>query len=286
VEEWLDLHFFRPTGFAVARWARSLRLTADHVTMLCLGMGLVGGNLLIYQRPWLNWLGVILLITSDILDSADGQLARMTGTSTKMGRMLDGLSDGLRFANMYVSVTLHAVLMGAPWPVILLGGVALLAHILQATVTDFIRQAYLLYGAGRKAELDLPQTVPDATGGVWRRFAQARYRDWVDLQARLFPATVALARRMGPSTIPPAAFRARYDELQGVWVERCWLIAQNIRFALIALAVASGSETNFFWLTLLIPTPALFWILRGHEQNAALLLAEVWLPQERESRVA
>ncbi len=146
-------------------------------------------------------------------------------------------------------------------------------------MTDFIRQAYLLYGAGRPAELDLPQTVPPATGGFWRRFAQAGYSDWVNMQARMFPATVALARRMGSSTIPAAPFRARYDALQGVWVERCWLIAQNIRFALIALAVASGNETNFFWLTLLIPTPALFWILRGHERNAAILLAEISVPR-------
>ena len=286
VEEWLDLHFFRPTGFVVARWARSLRLTADHVTMLCLAIGLVGGNLLVYRSVPLNWLGVVLLVTSDIFDSADGQLARMTGTSTKLGRVLDGFSDSLRFTNVYASLAVHAVLVGAGWSAIALAGAALLVHTVQASAADFIRQAYLLYGAGRASDLDLPSTLPSPAGPAWRRFAQARYNDWVRMQARLFPRTAALARELGPGTTPPTAFRARYEALQGPWVRRCWWFAQNIRFVLIAAGVASGKPTTFFWLTLLLPTPLCFWIVRGHERNAALLLDEVACSRHPEARVA
>lgn len=285
VEEWLDLRFFRPTGFAVARCARRLGLTADHVTMLCLAIGLAGGNLLIYRDARLNWLGVVLLVTSDIFDSADGQLARMTGTSTRLGRVLDGFSDGLRFANVYVSFTIHAILMGAGWPIVALGAAALFMHSVQASAADFIRQAYLLYGAGRHAELDVPETLNTPTGSPWRRFAQARYNDWVRMQARLFPRTTALARELGPSTTPPALFRFGYEALQGPWVRECWWIGQNIRFFLIALGVAYGAA-SFFWLTLLLPTPLLIWIVQGHERNAVALLAEASPSGNLEAKVA
>ena len=69
------------------------RVTADQVTLLGLVIGLVAGHLFVYTSPWLNAAGFVLFIISDIFDSADGQLARLRGTSTPLGRILDGTSD-------------------------------------------------------------------------------------------------------------------------------------------------------------------------------------------------
>ena len=91
VEEWIDLHFFRPLGFRIASRLVPTRVTPDQVTLACLLIGLVGGHLLYYESPALNLLGVALFVVSDIFDSADGQLARIRGTSTRFGRILDGV---------------------------------------------------------------------------------------------------------------------------------------------------------------------------------------------------
>src|SRR5437899_3123313 len=88
VEERTDVHFFRPLGLRVARALEPTGVSADQVTLWCLVVGIVAGHLMAYQSEALNLTGVALFIVSDILDSADGQLARMRKTSTRFGRAL------------------------------------------------------------------------------------------------------------------------------------------------------------------------------------------------------
>src|SRR5438874_6251358 len=100
VEEWADLHFFRPIGIRIARALQPTGISADQVTLWSLVIGLVAGHLFAYQDRWTNVIGFVLFIVSDIFDSADGQLARLRGRSTRFGRALDGISDNLRFVNL------------------------------------------------------------------------------------------------------------------------------------------------------------------------------------------
>src|SRR5881396_224849 len=90
VEEWVDLHFFRPIGIRIARALQPTGISADQVTLWSLAIGLVAGHLFAYRDRWTNVIGFVLFIVSDIFDSADGQLARLRGTSTRVGRVLDG----------------------------------------------------------------------------------------------------------------------------------------------------------------------------------------------------
>ncbi len=282
VEEWLDLRFFRPVGARVARWALPRRISPDQLTLACLVIGLLGGHLLWYQPAWVNWLGCALLFLSDVFDSADGQLARMRGTSTRLGRVLDGLSDSLRFINVYVTLAARAMAGGAGWEVVALALVALLLHSLQASAADFIRQAYLRLGAGRASELDLPEAIALPRGGSWReRLSRGAYAGWVRRQALAFPRTVELVRRLGPGAVPSAAFRARYDAMQAPWVRRCWWLAQNIRFALVALTLLAGRNQAFFWLTIALTGPLVV-IVASHEANAARLLGDTAATTEPE----
>src|SRR5438093_9273908 len=96
IEEWVDLRFFRPIGIRIARALEPTGISADQVTLWCILIGLVAGHLFLYRDPWVNAIGFVLFIVSDIFDSADGQLARLRGTSTRFGRALDGISDNLR----------------------------------------------------------------------------------------------------------------------------------------------------------------------------------------------
>lgn len=51
-----------------------------------------------------NILAIILLCIADILDCTDGQLARMTGKKSQMGRILDGMAGFIWFIPIYVSI--------------------------------------------------------------------------------------------------------------------------------------------------------------------------------------
>ena len=169
VEEWIDIHFFRPVGLRVVRVLEPTRISADQVTVASLVIGLLAGHLFLYRNPVVNAAGLGLFIASDILDSADGQLARSRGSSTRFGRILDGISDNARFVNLYAHLLVRLLLAHAMAP---LGAVALtlaagVSHSLQAGVADFIRPgSYLERQVRRFTELweinqtrDLPAVV-------------------------------------------------------------------------------------------------------------------------------
>src|SRR5919197_1532022 len=154
VEEWVDLHFFRPLGARIACALYPTRVSPDLVTLWSLVLGLAAGHLFVYARPSLNALGFALFVVSDIFDSADGQLARLRGTSTRAGRILDGLSDNARFSNLYLNLLARLISAGWAWSTALvLVAAAGLSPSLQSSAVDFIRPSFLYIGVGHGSEL-------------------------------------------------------------------------------------------------------------------------------------
>jgi phosphatidylglycerophosphate synthase len=272
VEEWADRRFFRPLGYAIARRLAATHVTADQVTIAALAVGLVAGHLFVYADARLNALGVALFVVSDVLDSADGQLARLRGTSTRTGRMLDGIADGLRFVNLYLHLVVRLLWAGGGWGAVALGATALLSHSLQAAAVDFVKNAYLTLGLGRAGELDLPETAPVPGPGLASRLRARVYADYVRRQAWLFPQTVALVRAVG-DTAGATGLSEAWRRHQAPVVSRSAWIGQNIRFALLAVTVPFGWPAAYLWITVGPLNAILLWLLSTHERHAAALLA-------------
>lgn len=245
VEEWLDLRFFRPVGIRLARALAPTRISPDQVTMWSLATGLVAGHLLFYNSVELNALGWLLFIVSDIFDSVDGQLARVRGTSTPLGRMLDGLSDSARFINLYAHLAARLIIFGK-WPVvgaIALSLGALLSHTWQAAAVDFIRHAFLAM-SDQRSELELPEDLQGGALGAWF------YSGWVRRQAGMFPRTVALERERRNGTLSAAA-REHYITRAAPLLGRCVWLGQNVRWLLVLLTVVPGWPAAMLWITVL-----------------------------------
>ena len=272
VEEWVDLRFYRPLGAWVARALLPTAVTADEVTLAALLVGLAGGHLFLYTDWHRNALGFALLIVSDVLDSADGQLARLRGTSTRLGRALDGIGDNFRFVNIYVHLGLRLWRAGGGWAAVLLTVTAALSHSLQSAVVDFVRNAYL-YVTGNVAELDLPEDLEAAPArSWWRRVAARIYRDYVGRQAVLLPRTASLMRllRRGPV---PEAFAAEYVERQTPLLALCPWLGQNIRFALIGITALAGHPAYYLWAEAAAMNVLFALLAVTHEWNATALRA-------------
>ncbi len=277
VEEWVDLHFFRPLGFRIAQGLKSTRATPDQVTVASLVLGLLAGHLMVYPSAALNAAGVGLFIVSDVFDSADGQLARMRGTSTRFGRILDGVSDNIRFINLYVHLLVRLLLAGWGWEAVVLAAAAGASHSFQSAAVDFMRQAYLYLGAGRGSELDLPETVSPTEARTWlQRIGAVLYRDYVRRQVWLFPRTAELVRAAGADIAEP--FRADYRARCATRVVHCAWIGQNMRFLLLALTVVPGWPTGFFWLTVGPLNLILLVLVLGQERAAREMLRVVAAP--------
>ena len=272
VEEWVDLHFFRPIGIRIARALLPTGISADQVTLWSLVIGLVAGHLFAYRDHWTNLIGFGLFVVSDVFDSADGQLARLRGTSTRFGRVLDGINDNLRFVNLYFHLIYRLVHTGYWWPgAFLLVAAAGLAHTFQSAAIDFVRNAYLYIGVGGRGELDLPEDLDPAPRGSWlQRFGARVYRDYVLRQVQLFPRSVKLIRalRQGGVSTP---FRMQYRSRQDAVLPLCAWLGQNIRFAVLGIAGIAGRPAAFLWTEAVWMSLVLVVLLWMHEWNATAL---------------
>ena len=272
VEEWVDLHFFRPIGIRIARALLPTGISADQVTLWSLVIGLVAGHLFAYRDHWTNLIGFGLFVVSDVFDSADGQLARLRGTSTRFGRVLDGINDNLRFVNLYFHLIYRLVHTGYWWPgAFLLVAAAGLAHTFQSAAIDFVRNAYLYIGVGGRGELDLPEDLDPAPHGSWlQRFGARVYRDYVLRQVQLFPRSVKLIRalRQGGVSTP---FRMQYRARQDAVLPLCAWLGQNIRFAVLGIAGIAGRPSAFLWTEAVWMSLVLVVLLWMHEWNATAL---------------
>jgi hypothetical protein len=148
-EEKLDLYFYRPLGFMIAKVAHELGLKPTTVTLIGMAIGVYGGYLTQFNTSLsLLTLGVVLFILGCIFDSADGQLARISGESSKIGLILDGICDNLVFGSFYIFSTWTLVPeygMG----IYLLAVIAGASHSLQCSALDFYNREYLFFGYGK-----------------------------------------------------------------------------------------------------------------------------------------
>ena len=267
VEEWADRWFFRPLGWRLATSLLPTRISADAVTFASLVLGVLAGHLFWYRSAWVNAGGVLLFILSDVLDSADGQLARLRGTSTRMGRILDGLADTGRFVSLYGHLGARLYVTGHGWGGAVLALAALLSHSYQAAAADFIRQAYLYFAVGSGSELDIPEQSPAPEHpSVWSRLSAWIYGDYVRRQAWLFPRTTALARALAGRDVP-ASLRRSWAERQRWVVQGCALIAQNIRFVLLALTAVPHWPAAYCWIVVGPLNVVLVFLILAHERE-------------------
>jgi len=159
-EELLDRFFFRPLGYAIAVISGKLKMTPNMLTILSIILGMTAGHLYVYNSLLINVIGIMIYIFADILDSADGQLARMTGQISKTGRVFDGVATNLISISIYSHLCIRAMINGFPWWIFVIGAIAGAGHVIQAAAADLYRHAYLYVVCGKeKSELDNSKNI-------------------------------------------------------------------------------------------------------------------------------
>ena len=201
-EEWLDIHFTRPVGLWWAMWFKKLNIHPNTVTVCSMILGVAAG-VNFYYRDWIhNLLGVILLMWANFYDSADGQLARMTGKKTRWGRILDGFAGDVWFYVIYISLCMRLMPQQIPgttidwgfsiWLIALVSG--LICHARQCALADYYRNIHLYFLQGKEgSELDsfeqqrkLLHETPKKGNFWWRAFLWG-YGNYTRSQERMTP---------------------------------------------------------------------------------------------------
>ena len=113
-EEWLDVHFTRPIGLVFALMWNKMGVHPNAITILSIFLGAGAGWMFAQTDLQHNLMGVALLMLANFCDSTDGQMARLTGKKTLLGRVLDGFSGDVWFFCIYVGIATR--LMGQTIP--------------------------------------------------------------------------------------------------------------------------------------------------------------------------
>jgi hypothetical protein len=156
-EEFIDIHFYRPAGYRWAVFFRKSGISPNGITIMAIFLGVAAGVCFYFQNLAVNALGMFLLVWANTYDSADGQLARMTGQTSPLGRMLDGFCGDAWFITIYAAICLRMTPEWGIW-IWILGAATGYSHTKQASMADYYRNVHLLFLKG-KAGSELSNTA-------------------------------------------------------------------------------------------------------------------------------
>lgn len=179
--------------------------------------------------------GALLLQLKTLLDNTDGQLARVSGRVTLMGRYLDTVADLVVNAAVFVAL---AHVTGRP--LLATAGLAALTLVLAVdfNVTELARATFGIAGDD-----------PRATGGIGERLLGAAYAAVFAPQDRL--VRVVSERRFAAAVGDPGAERA--DEARRAYFDPFTLGALanfglTTQLAVLGLCLALGVPEVYLWL--------------------------------------
>ena len=165
VEENIDIYFTRPCGLVLTLFYKALNVHPNIVTIIGILIGVWAGYFFSQEDICANIIAIALLILSNLHDSADGQLARITGKKTLIGRMLDGFSGDVFFFAIYVGIVARLFSQPIPflssipalegitwqwWALAYCSFVGFIVHSPQATLADYYRQIHLFFLKGEE----------------------------------------------------------------------------------------------------------------------------------------
>jgi phosphatidylglycerophosphate synthase len=245
IEELVDVYFFRRLGFVVARLAAALRLTPTQVTVFGALVGVAGGAMLYDQR--LGLYAFALLIAHGIIDSADGQLARMTGRVTELGRALDGCAGYVTHAAIYLAIAGGVIHRGGSSAILVWMVLAGISNAAQAQMYEYHRHDYAMIAVRGLALGGEPANITQR----WMKSLYAWYLATARTLNGLHAEVESVIAARATAGVVREEDRALYRKCF-YWPMRGWnLLGDNMRRYAIGLLVCLDRLDLFFAFVLL-----------------------------------
>lgn len=289
-EEHIDLYFYRPVGYAWACLARRLGIKPNAITIASIFLGVGAGACFYFNDMVWNVIGMFLLILADSFDSADGQLARMTGQYSRLGRILDGLSGDLWFAAIYVAICLREnctsfFFSEHPWLIWIVAAFTGLCHATQAAMADYYRQFHLYFLKGESgseletaSELRRKYDALNWRNDFWGKLVMTFYLNYTMNQERRTPAMQrlrAVLRDRYHGDIPQS-FRDRFRMLSLPLMKYTNILSFNVRtIALFAALLIFRMPWLYFAFELTVLNILLVYMVMRHERICKNLTKEL-----------
>lgn len=288
-EEGIDLVFYRPVGYLWARLAAYLGISPNTITIMAIFLGIAAGVLFYFPELWINVIGMSLLVWANSFDSADGQLARLTGSYSRLGRILDGLCGDIWFVAIYISIilrenTFSPFFSSHVWVLWVMAVVTGICHAQQAEMADYYRQFHLYFIKGADgSELDNTDSLKrqidaERSGGrigLWRRISMAVYLGYTRRQEAVSPAMQSLRRelqRRFPDNGIPKAFRDDFRRSSLPLMKYTNILSFNWRTIVLFTVIFFGQPWLYFLVELTVFNVLLVYMIYRHERMCRKLV--------------
>lgn len=205
-----------------------------------------------YSDPAFAGTAFALMVAWHILDGVDGRLARLTGTASKLGKVIDGLCDYLVYIAIYVSLNFAAIAdYWSRFPYTQFGdhsdwlrwvaSVAGACHVVQAAIYERQRERYMAW------------MRPEAAPGAAPYRPAERVAGWLEWPYVLIQRLAGehrhaanLARLYALPAERQADVRAEYRRRFAALLRRWAVLSANYRTLGIFVACLLGSPAYYF----------------------------------------
>lgn len=263
IEEVTNLYFIHPMSrVLVSIFARfSIHPNLVSITGMVFG-GLAAWAYFYYSQWEMALAGFLLMIGWHVMDGADGQLARLTGKTSEIGKALDGLCDHLTFALVYISLGWAAAPVFGPvaWWLMVLAGVS---HVVQASTYEFQRQMYDYWVFGKEsAHPVMPEEFRQGMKGKkgFSRFFGGALLTYLSIQSRVAGADPRLI----------AQFECMKEEGEGKKVSEVYR-STNLSAVKTWSILCSNYRTIAIFIACLAKNPLYFFLFEIGFLNVALV---------------
>ncbi|MEJ5350860.1 MAG: CDP-alcohol phosphatidyltransferase family protein [Melioribacteraceae bacterium] len=280
-EEFLDRIFYRRVGYGIAVASKAMGFTPNVVTFISIIFGVTAGHLFYYQNITINLIGVLLLIIAEALDGADGQLARLTNTYSRFGRIFDGVAGNLMFISIYLHLSARFVVEGGSGWIFLIAVISGISHSFQSAMADFYRIFYLYFVQGKNKDIDDLKELKDSYSKLFwfkypfKKFLLRVYINYRYQQNLLAKSVRSLYNFVEQSFngIVPHWLSEEYRRLNKPMIKYQNILTTNTRMIVLFITIFWGNVLHYFLFELIILNLLLVYFIIKEENIHKYLLS-------------
>ncbi|HEX4848845.1 MAG TPA: CDP-alcohol phosphatidyltransferase family protein [Novosphingobium sp.] len=275
----LNWYFYHPLAWRIALVLRHTPITPNMVSVL-------GGTMVVLAAiaySTLSWpvsaaLGMALHLSWHVIDGADGDLARITGRTSPVGEMVDGLCDYLSHVVLYLVLGWVLAHSTGPvngwqaWVLIVLAGIG---HAVQANHVEVQRRQYQWWVYGTAWIRNSHGSSDSATSRSWASMLVTAY---LDVASGMTPH----ALRIDAAVEAAKGNRQRLDQIAAAVRKEapplllvCKVLGPNPRAVVLGLSMFAGSPLWYMLYQAVVLNLLLVVSVRMHNAAARRIAAAI-----------
>lgn len=279
LQDSLNFYLYHPLAWRLAQLLARTPLTPNIVSVI--GGGFVVAAGIVYAQTYVQgwgWpgalLGMLLHMTWHVVDGADGDLARLTGRTSPLGELIDGICDYASHIIVYFILGwLLAQQIGAAWawPAMAAAGVS---HFVQANHVEVQRRQYQwwVYGTPWLRNTHMGATRTGKFGFAEIVTGYLKLASGMTPDALKVDAAVEAARE-DPARLASLAARARGEAPPLMRLLK--VLGPNPRAIVLGLSMLAGTPLWYMLYQTVVLNALMAVSVRNHNAAARRIAAEL-----------